>query len=118
MIDSKSTMCRCMCGLMLKTEFLMTMLQIQVDYGKPITVVSGARCADHNKKVGGALKSAHVEGRAVDVKRSPALLKFLLDNAEKYNIFLEDPKYTPTWLHVTNRPYPTWKPGMPRTFKP
>lgn len=38
-------------------------------YGKPITIASGYRCAQHNKEVGGSILSTHVTGHAVDPLR-------------------------------------------------
>lgn len=39
-------------------------------FGKPITIESGYRCPEHNKKVGGAEKSLHLKGMAADLKFS------------------------------------------------
>jgi uncharacterized protein YcbK (DUF882 family) len=36
-------------------------------YGKPMGVVSGIRCVEHNAAVGGVQSSAHVDGNAADV---------------------------------------------------
>jgi uncharacterized protein YcbK (DUF882 family) len=36
--------------------------------GKPITIMSGYRSPDRNEAVGGAKKSQHMEGNAVDIK--------------------------------------------------
>jgi uncharacterized protein YcbK (DUF882 family) len=35
--------------------------------GKPIRINSGCRCARHNKRIGGAPKSQHAQGRAADI---------------------------------------------------
>lgn len=35
-------------------------------FGKTITVSSGVRCTDHNKKVGGVSNSRHLKGKAMD----------------------------------------------------
>lgn len=37
-------------------------------FGKPIEILSGYRSAEHNLKIGGALKSFHVTGQAADIK--------------------------------------------------
>jgi uncharacterized protein YcbK (DUF882 family) len=37
-------------------------------YGKPITVVSAYRTESHNRKIGGARHSQHLQGRALDIK--------------------------------------------------
>jgi len=36
-------------------------------FGQPITIVSGLRCSQHNKKVGGVSNSQHMYGEAADV---------------------------------------------------
>jgi len=36
--------------------------------GKPITIISGYRSPERNKSVGGATKSQHMQGNAVDIK--------------------------------------------------
>lgn len=35
--------------------------------GRPMKVVSGIRCADRNREVGGSKESQHIVGRAADV---------------------------------------------------
>jgi uncharacterized protein YcbK (DUF882 family) len=47
-------------------EFMDLIEQLRVEYGKPMSVTSGFRCADHNASVGGEAHSAHLIGRAVD----------------------------------------------------
>lgn len=37
-------------------------------YGKPITVLSGYRSEKHNRAIGGARFSQHVQGRALDLR--------------------------------------------------
>ncbi len=74
--------------------------RIREAYGEPIQVVSVARCRAHNQKIGGARFSQHVRGNAADLMRTEKLLKFLLDNADTYNIWLERPESTPTWIHI------------------
>lgn len=48
-------------GFMVKLDELRRM------FGKPIRVESGARCAAHNKSVGGGAESMHLQGRAADL---------------------------------------------------
>ena len=40
--------------------------KVREHYGRPIHVISWLRTPAHNKLVGGALQSAHLEGRGVD----------------------------------------------------
>lgn len=41
--------------------------KIRDHFGQPVTISSGYRCPTHNKAVGGASKSRHVEGMAADI---------------------------------------------------
>jgi hypothetical protein len=118
-ITWRETVCRCGCGLNITTKFHNTLNDVREDFGKPMIVLSGARCPKHNTKIGGAVLSAHMDGRACDFERTPALEKWCTEaNLEKFGLWMEDLAYTKQWIHLTDRPYPSWKPGMPRTFKP
>lgn len=41
--------------------------QIRDHFGKPITITSPYRCETHNKRVSGATKSYHMQGKAADI---------------------------------------------------
>lgn len=111
MITSKETACKCGCGLNVQPDFLVLLNKIRADFGKPIIVLSGARCPTHNAKIGGAKKSSHIEGLAVDLMRSSSLRAFLEANLVKYDIYLESPSHTGNddsgWLHCQIRPTPS-----------
>lgn len=48
---------------------LIQALQIARDsLGAPITITSGLRCPEHNKKVGGVANSYHTKGEAADLR--------------------------------------------------
>lgn len=66
--------------------------------GKPIKINSGYRSPAYNKKVGGAAKSMHLFGMAVDIQLSAADQKLLkLDNwSGGYG-------KAPTWCHLDIR---------------
>ncbi len=50
-------------------EALTVLLQcIREHFGKPVTITSGYRTAEHNAKVGGAKSSQHLLGRAADIQ--------------------------------------------------
>jgi uncharacterized protein YcbK (DUF882 family) len=40
--------------------------RVREHFGKPITVSSGRRCANHNARVGGVANSRHLSGKAMD----------------------------------------------------
>lgn len=41
--------------------------QIRDHFGKPVTITSPYRCEVHNRRVGGATKSYHMQGKAADI---------------------------------------------------
>ena len=60
--------CRCGCGFdTADVELIHILNKLRAHYGVPIAIYSGARCADHNRKVGGAKNSQHLLGRAADI---------------------------------------------------
>lgn len=78
-------------------------------YGKPITVTSGYRCPELNKLVGGAKKSQHMTGEAVDIhgvldKKSEN--KRLYDLIKKLNLPYDQliNEYDYDWVHVSFGP--------------
>lgn len=63
--------CRCGCGFDTVDAGTLAIVQAVRDhFDAPVTVTSGCRCADHNRKVGGARNSQHVLARAADIKVS------------------------------------------------
>ena len=68
----KEFKCKCGCDMPLEVYEniikLSSQLQFLRDYtGRPITVNSGYRCPDHNKKIGGSKRSQHMLGKAADI---------------------------------------------------
>jgi hypothetical protein len=76
------------------------------EYAKPMIVVSGYRQSNHNRKIGGAPNSAHLSCQAADfadVDRT--LTKFCTNEVlQKFDLYMEDPSHTPTWVHLQTRP--------------
>lgn len=81
-------------------------------YGYPIVVNSGYRCQKLNKLVGGVKNSAHIDGRAADIRAVHACRR---DNMQIGNILLAhikdwpidqvifekcDATGCPSWIHV------------------
>lgn len=67
--------CGCGCGANTMSEEILDKLQaMRDDYGASISINSGARCAEHNAKVGGKPDSEHIpdpvtgEAEGVDIK--------------------------------------------------
>jgi zinc D-Ala-D-Ala carboxypeptidase len=60
--------CHC-CGQNEVKAILIKMLeQARLLYGRPMVIMSGYRCPDHNQAVGGKPDSAHLKGLAADVR--------------------------------------------------
>jgi len=92
-----------------KPELFAALERVRKHYGKPMPVNSGYRCPVHNAKIGGAPRSAHVDGMAADISDPDGELAALLDTAtcEALGIWIEDPAATEGWVHITIRPTPT-----------
>lgn len=76
-------------------------------YGKPMVVSSGYRPGSFNTNAGGATRSAHLSCEAVDIRDTDGeFRKWCLANIpelEKAGLYLEDPSFTPTWIHLQTR---------------
>mgnify|MGYP000044182839 CR=1 FL=1 len=81
--------CHCGCGYDEVSFALASALQkLRGRIGKPIVVISGCRCAKHNRAVGGAKSSQHLRGTAADVV-APGITLF-----ELFNHALEIPEFS------------------------
>ena len=77
--DSSEFACKCGCGYDTPDTELIRMLQVARDlYGKPIVITSGCRCIKHNRNVGGASNSAHLDGKAVDIATPTGTARYLI----------------------------------------
>ena len=76
---------------------------IRVKYGKPITISSGYRCTELNKKVGGKETSQHTRGQAADLKGKNRAENEMLFNVIKelgcYDQLINE--YNFSWVHVS-----------------
>lgn len=69
-----------------------------------VTVSSGWRPKEINDMYGGAPHSYHITGQAVDIAdHDKRLAKELVDRAwilKEFDLWMEDPKFTATWVHL------------------
>ena len=65
-------------------ELIRRLQAMRDEAGKPIKIVSGYRCPDHNKTVGGESNSQHLTGRAADIVISGMSIEESRNLAEKY----------------------------------
>ena len=64
----KEFACKC-CGQTKPNSELMAVLQlVRIHFNRPVVITSSYRCPKHNKAVGGAEKSKHLEGIAADIQ--------------------------------------------------
>ena len=77
-------------------------------YGKPMSVSSGYRPAAINANVGGAANSTHTLCQAVDIRDPNGQFReWCLKNLQLFKdngLWLEDFRWTPTWVHIQTRP--------------
>ncbi len=59
--------CKCGCGMLPRNILLEKLTEVRHEYNDIMIVTSAARCATHNRRIGGAADSAHVHGLAADV---------------------------------------------------
>ena len=84
--------CKCGCGFdTVDAELLAVLDNVRRVFKSKVLVSSGCRCPAYNKRVGGAPKSRHLEGRAADIvvaNAAPALVAEYLKERylEKYGI--------------------------------
>lgn len=69
-----------------------------------VSVSSGWRPKEINDAYNGAKNSYHLSGRAIDIAdHDRSISKELLERSfllKKYDLWMEDPKFTPSWVHL------------------
>lgn len=96
--------CRCGCGFdTVDGELLEILKTLREHFNAPVKIQSGARCATHNKNVGGADNSQHVYGRAADIAVSgiapSAVYAYLVSTyPHSYGVGLYN-----SWVHIDTR---------------
>lgn len=85
-------------------KLLEIMNKVRKAYNKPMIIASGWRPAEINEGTSNAAKSSnHLKGLAVDIKDTDgSLWKWVLLNLnlmKDLGIYLEDKRWTPTWVH-------------------
>ena len=100
--------CKC-CGQqhLISTDLLNELELLRTHFDAAVLIISGYRCAAHNKEVGGAPNSQHMQGIAADIKVfhdgvqvSPRVVADYLEN--KFSDSHGIGRY-PTWTHFDVR---------------
>jgi len=77
--------CKCGCQTVKLCSTLLDRLQkIRTEAGRPVIINSGYRCSGHNRAVGGASGSQHLEGKAADFRIPGLSIQQQRQLAEKY----------------------------------
>lgn len=85
-------------------KLLKAMNEVRKAYGKSMIVASGWRPAEINEDTSNAAKNSnHIKGLAIDIKDTDGKLwKWVIMNLglmKSLGIYLEDKRWTPTWVH-------------------
>lgn len=68
-------------------------------------LTSGYRPGHWNKAAGGSERSAHLSCEAIDIEDQFGKIKkkITVELLEKYDLYMEDPTKTTTWVHLQTR---------------
>lgn len=85
-------------------KLLIVLNKIRKEYGQPMTVASGWRPSKINESTSNAAKkSNHLLGLAVDIRDIDGkVMRWCLNNLKLLSdlgVYLEDFRYTPSWVH-------------------
>ena len=76
--------CPCCHEMEIDEDFLDTLQDMRDELGQPCIVTSGFRCEEHNRDVGGALRSQHMSGLAIDIHCIDARFRYDLIKAAMF----------------------------------
>lgn len=89
-------------------DLLIKLNKFRAEYGSPMHVSSGYRPADINKAIGGGSKSAHMTLEACDFADADGkIYEFIKNDPDvlvRCELYMEDPRWATTWVHLQNRP--------------
>ena len=85
---SEEMACNCGCGEgTMDASFMEALQNARRIFQQPMVITSGFRCEQHNRDVGGTPDSAHLRGKAADIKTSGSRERFLLVDALRISGF-------------------------------
>ena len=73
--------CNCGCGLDISQNVKNVILEARIMADIPFVINSGARCLEHNRKIGSRDTSSHIRGLAVDIKATTSREKYIIYKA-------------------------------------
>ena len=104
--------CPCCAKGGLSIALLIVLETVRAHFGAPVTITSGARCAKHNTRVGGAKRSEHIittdeplsDAVDISVEGATTTQVYMFLKSLPYANLLGIGKYK-TWVHVDTRGY-------------
>lgn len=60
--------CPCCHTVKLHPRLLRRAVRLRAAWGRPVVINSAYRCKEHNRRVGGAVRSGHLLGQALDIR--------------------------------------------------
>lgn len=106
--DRSEFKCHCCETNLVKFQLVNILQTIRDHFDVPIAVLSGTRCAKHNRAVGGARGSKHMLGEAADIKVSGVKPKDVATYAKTLMPNFGGIKAYPTFTHIDIRLNP-WR---------
>lgn len=90
-------------------KLLVQVNKLREHLGVPFKINSGYRSPEHNVRIGGSPNSAHCKAAAIDISdRDGKLFAAVTANENAlliaYDLYAEDRKDTPVWLHLSVLP--------------
>ena len=76
--------CPCCNDSYMNDEFMDKLNALRSHCNFPFYLTSAFRCNEHNKAIGGAEKSSHLLGRAVDISCKNSDMMTILENARRF----------------------------------
>lgn len=96
----------CCSSVLIDTDLVKILQQIRDHFGKPVTINSGYRCANHNRTVGGSSGSKHTQGMAADISVkdiAPADVAKFAESIGVEGIGLYETKKDGYFVHIDTR---------------
>ncbi len=95
--------CKCGCGFdTIDAATLAILEDVREHFDVPMIVTSGARCPDHNRRVGGGARSQHLYGRAADIVARGVSPERVAEYVESQHPQASVGRYS-TFVHVDTR---------------
>ena len=95
--------CNCGCGFdTVDIETLFVLQDIRAHFNAPVVINSGCRCAEYNRRIGGATHSQHVRGRAADIRVQDVIPAAVAEYVETQHPAVSVGRYD-TFTHIDTR---------------